>query len=114
MKRARADIYYTSCAGALLGQVVLFARLHGARVVFRIASTSDCDPAAALIRYWRDKRLYRYGLRRADLVLAQTPGQQQALLFFFCCVCCVVVLLFVFFGWWLGFVVCVFCVLWVG
>src|SRR3569833_1145281 len=80
MKRARADIYYTSCAGALLGQVVLFARLHGARVVFRIASNSDCDPAALLIRYWRDKRLYRYGLRRADLVLAQTPGQQQALL----------------------------------
>jgi len=80
MKRARADIYYTSCAGALLGQVVLFARLHGAKVVFRIASNSDCDPSALLIRYWRDKRLYRYGLRRADLVLAQTPGQQQALL----------------------------------
>ena len=80
MKRARADIYYTSCAGALLGQVVLFARLHGARVIFRIASNSDCDPAALLIRYWRDKRLYRYGLRRADLVLAQTPQQQQALL----------------------------------
>ena len=80
MKRARADIYYTSCAGALLGQVVLFARLHAARVIFRIASNSDCDPASLLIRYWRDKRLYRYGLRRADLVLAQTPGQQQALL----------------------------------
>jgi glycosyltransferase involved in cell wall biosynthesis len=80
MRRARADIYYTSCAGALLGQVALFARLHGARVVFRIASNSDCDPASLLIRYWRDKRLYRYGLRRADLVLAQTPHQQQALL----------------------------------
>lgn len=80
LKRARADIYYTSCAGALLGQVVLFARLHGARVVFRIASNSDCDPASLLIRYWRDKRLYRYGLERADLVLAQTSGQQQALL----------------------------------
>jgi hypothetical protein len=55
----RADIYYTSCAGALLGQVVLFARLHGAKVIFRIASNSDCDPDALLIRYWRDKRLYR-------------------------------------------------------
>lgn len=80
MKRARSDIYYTSCAGALLGQVVMFARLHGARVIFRIASNSDCDPASLLIRYWRDKRLYRYGLRRADMVLAQTPHQQQALL----------------------------------
>jgi glycosyltransferase involved in cell wall biosynthesis len=80
MKRAGADIYYTSCAGALLGQVTLFARLHGAKVIFRIASNSDCDPASLLIRYWRDKRLYRYGLRHADLVLAQTPEQQQALL----------------------------------
>ena len=80
MKRARADIYYTSCAGALVGQVVLFARLHGAKVIFRIASNSDCDPNALLIRYWRDKRLYGFGLHRADLVLAQTPEQQHALL----------------------------------
>src|SRR3569833_1314864 len=80
MERARADIYYASCAGALIGQVALFARLNGAKVVFRVASNSDCDPGSLLIRYWRDKRLYRYGLRRADLVLAQTPGQQQALL----------------------------------
>jgi glycosyltransferase involved in cell wall biosynthesis len=80
MKRAAADVYYTSCAGALLGQVTLFARAHGARVIFRVASNSDCDPASLLIRFWRDKRLYRYGLRRADLVLSQTPEQQQALL----------------------------------
>jgi glycosyltransferase involved in cell wall biosynthesis len=80
MKRAGADIYYTSCAGALLGQVALFARVYGARVIFRVASNSDCDPASLLIRYWRDKRLYRYGLRRADLVLSQTPEQQRALL----------------------------------
>jgi glycosyltransferase involved in cell wall biosynthesis len=80
MSRASTEIYYTSCAGALLGQVTLFARLHGAKVIFRIASNSDCDPASLLIRYWRDKRLYRYGLRHADLVLAQTPEQQQALL----------------------------------
>ncbi len=80
MKRARADIYYTSCAGALLGQVVLFARRAGARVIFRIASNSDCDPASLLIRYGRDKWLYRYGLRHADLVLAQTPEQSKALL----------------------------------
>jgi glycosyltransferase involved in cell wall biosynthesis len=79
MRRARADIYYASCAGALLGQVVLFARLHGARVVFRVASNSDCDPASLLIRYRRDRRLYRYGLRHADLVITQTPEQQQAL-----------------------------------
>ena len=80
MKRSRADIFYVSCAGALLGQVALFTRLHGGKVIFRIASNTDCDPGALLIRYWRDKRLYRFGLRHADLVLAQTPQQQAALL----------------------------------
>jgi glycosyltransferase involved in cell wall biosynthesis len=80
MARARAAIYYVSCAGALVGQVALFARRHGAKVIFRVASNSDCDPAALLIRYWRDKRLYRFGLAQANLVLAQTPEQQQALL----------------------------------
>ncbi len=80
MARARAAIYYVSCAGALVGQVALFARLHRAKLIFRVASNSDCDPATLLIRYWRDKRLYRFGLESAHLVLAQTPEQQQALL----------------------------------
>jgi glycosyltransferase involved in cell wall biosynthesis len=80
LKRADADIYYTSCAGALLGQVALFTRMRGRKLVFRIASDTDCDPDALLVRHWRDKRLYRYGLQRADVVLAQTPHQQQELL----------------------------------
>jgi glycosyltransferase involved in cell wall biosynthesis len=80
MRRADADIYYTSCAGGHLGQIVIFARLYGRKVVFRVASDSDCDPGTLLVRFWRDKQLYRFGLRRADLVLAQTPKQRAALL----------------------------------
>ena len=79
LKRADADIYYTSCASAQLGQIVLFAHRRGRKVVFRIASNSDCSPSELLVRYWRDRLLYRYGLARADLVLAQTVGQRQAL-----------------------------------
>jgi glycosyltransferase involved in cell wall biosynthesis len=79
LQRAGADIYYTSCAGTQLTQAVLHARRHGAKVVFRVASDSDCDPEALLVRYWRDKQLYRWGLERTDLVLAQTVPQQRAL-----------------------------------
>lgn len=79
MRRADADIYYTSCAGGHLAQVVLFARPRGRKVIFRVASDSDCDPRALLVRYWRDRKLYGWGLRRADLVLAQTSAQQKAL-----------------------------------
>jgi len=79
MRRADADIYYTSAAGGHLGQIVMFARLHGRKVVFRTASNSDCDRRLLLVHLWRDKQLYRYGLKRADLVLAQTVEQQAAL-----------------------------------
>ena len=79
LQRADADIYYTSCAGSHLAQIVLFAHRHGRRVAFRVASDSDCDPRALLVRHWRDRRLYRWGIGRADLVLVQTPPQQRAL-----------------------------------
>ena len=79
MRRADADIYYTSCAGGHLAQVMLCARRRGRKVVFRVASDSDCDPRTLLVRYWRDRKLYGWGLRRADLVLAQTSAQQKAL-----------------------------------
>jgi glycosyltransferase involved in cell wall biosynthesis len=79
MKRANADIYYVACAGALVGQVAQFTRQHGRKLVFRIASDSDCDPKTVLVKYWRDRQLYRYGLARADLILAQTATQQRAL-----------------------------------
>jgi len=43
MKRAGADVYYTSCAGALLARSLCSHALHGAKVIFRVASNSDCD-----------------------------------------------------------------------
>jgi glycosyltransferase involved in cell wall biosynthesis len=79
LRRADADIYYASCAGGQLAQVVIGAHGRGRKVVFRIASDTDCDPRALLIRYWRDRMLYRWGLAHADLILAQTPSQRHAL-----------------------------------
>lgn len=79
LARADAQLYYVSCAGGHLPQVVHFARARGRKTVFRIASDTDCDPRTLLIRHWRDKALHRWALRRADLVLAQTASQQQAL-----------------------------------
>lgn len=79
LTRADADLYYVSCAGPQLGFVVAFAARAGRRVVFRIAHDADCDPKRLLVRYWRDRRIYAWGLRRADAVLAQTECQQQML-----------------------------------
>lgn len=81
LKRAEADVYYTSCAGGIVGQIALFCERHDRRFIFRVASDADCARDTLLIQscYWRDARLYEYGLRRASGVLAQSMRQQQLL-----------------------------------
>jgi glycosyltransferase involved in cell wall biosynthesis len=79
LRDADADVYYVSCAGAILGQIALFCRRYGKRFVFRVASDADCARDTLLIQYWRDKRLYEYGLRRADAILVQSEHQQRLL-----------------------------------
>jgi glycosyltransferase involved in cell wall biosynthesis len=77
LRRADADIYYTSCASTAVAQIVLAARPRRARTVFRIASDSDCDPARLLIRLWRDRKIYEHGLARVDRILAQSEFQRD-------------------------------------
>lgn len=79
LKRANADVYYTSCAGMMVGLMAMFCRLHDRGLVFRLASDTDAHPDQLLVRYRRDKWLYSYGLRRADRVLSQHSAQQSAL-----------------------------------
>jgi len=79
LKRADADIYYLSCASMQLGEATLFARRFERKVVFRVASDMDCDPRLPGMGDWRHKALFRYGLRHADAVLAQTRKQQGML-----------------------------------
>ncbi len=79
LKRAQADVYYVSCSGPQLGIVALFAKRYRKRVVFRIAHDRDCDPNNLLIRFWRDKKIYEFGLHHANVVLAQSEQQLQSL-----------------------------------
>jgi glycosyltransferase involved in cell wall biosynthesis len=80
LMRANADVYYSSCADMLVGLVGMFCRRHGRGLVHRLASDTDADPKQLLIRYTRDKKLYEYGLRKADIVLCQHAAQQRALM----------------------------------
>lgn len=79
LRRADADVYYVSCSGARVGQVAHFTRYFGKRVIYRVAHDRACDPKTVMIRYWRDKRLYEYGLRNSDAILVQSAWQQQAM-----------------------------------
>jgi glycosyltransferase involved in cell wall biosynthesis len=80
LHRANADIYYVSCAGMQLGLVALFCRRYQRKLIFRVAHDNDCEPTKLIIPYWRDKKLYEYGLRHADGILVQSVKQQQAML----------------------------------
>ncbi len=79
LKRADADLYYTSCAGMLVGLMALYCKRHKRGLVFRLASDADADPKNLLLKYKRDKMLYSYGLRHADVVLSQHRSQQRQL-----------------------------------
>jgi len=79
LKAANADVYYASCAGAMVGIMAEFCRQHGRRFVFRVASDADCAPDTLMLNNARDRMLYHYGLRRAHCILVQTEHQANLL-----------------------------------
>lgn len=79
LKRADADIYYQSCAGMMTGMVAWYCRSNNRKFVFRLAHDSDCIPGQQIIKYWRDRKLYEYGLKRTDMIAAQGVNQVELL-----------------------------------
>jgi glycosyltransferase involved in cell wall biosynthesis len=79
LKRADADLYYSSCAGMQVGLVALFCRCYRRRFVFRTTSDTDCDRSRLLVQPALDRWLYEQGLRRADAILVQSVSQAKTL-----------------------------------
>jgi glycosyltransferase involved in cell wall biosynthesis len=79
LKTANADIYYQSCAGQMSGIVAWYCWRNNRKFVFRIAHDLDCIPNKQLISLRRDKKIFEYGLRRADLIAAQSHRQAELL-----------------------------------
>ena len=79
MRRANADIYYQRTRDSITGIVAAFCRRYRRKFVFAVAHDTDCmtDPPHCPTRH--ERALYHYGLRRADLVIAQTVTQQKLL-----------------------------------
>jgi glycosyltransferase involved in cell wall biosynthesis len=76
---ADADIYYQSPAGANTGITAWYCRMTGRQFIFRVASDSDCEKEHGRLRFGRDRLLFDFGLKRADLIAAQTAKQAQML-----------------------------------
>ena len=78
LDRVQPDIVYQRTAGALTGQCALWARARGRRFVFASAHDFDSLPRNPALGNARDRFLYRWGLRHADVVLAQSEAQADA------------------------------------
>ena len=78
MMRSDADIYFQRTSDAITGIVAAFSRKHNRKFVFSVASNADCQvhlPHCAA----HERRFYRYGLRRANSIIAHTFVQQRML-----------------------------------
>ena len=57
-----------------------FCRMTGRKFIFRVASDSDCEKEHGRIQFWRDRKLFDYGLRaRRPGRASQTEFQAQML-----------------------------------
>ena len=79
MKKADADIYYQRTSDSVTGIVATFCRRYHKKFVFAAASNCDCMSDLPLCPAKHAQLFYHYGLRRANLVIAQTMTQQKLL-----------------------------------
>ncbi len=79
LREADADIYYQNCAEYVTGQVALWCRRHHRPFVYSVASNADCEAELPNLEHWRARSLFRYGLKNADMVIAQTYHQTDML-----------------------------------
>jgi glycosyltransferase involved in cell wall biosynthesis len=79
MKAADADIYYTRCAGGLVGIVAMFCKNHKKKMIFAGAHDNDFTLDLPMMTHRIKKMMYRWGLRQADRVIVQSSHQRKLL-----------------------------------
>ncbi len=79
MKRANAGIYYQNCADCVTGQAALWCKKHNRKFVYSVANDVDVNIKLPEMKKFRDRILYKYGLKNADKIIVQTKHQQELL-----------------------------------
>ncbi len=79
LKTANADVYYSRAAGFLPGLLALYCKVNRKKFIQAGAHDTDFMPGKELIRLFRDRALYRFGLRRASTVIVQSNQQNRLL-----------------------------------
>jgi glycosyltransferase involved in cell wall biosynthesis len=79
MARADSDVYYQRGAGSETGLVAHWCRRRARAFIFAVANETTCMPVSPFLTKRSDRILFRYGLRRAVAVIAQSLRQQHLL-----------------------------------
>ena len=79
MARADSDVYYQRGAGSETGLVAHWCRRQARAFIFAVANETTCMRVSPFLTKRSDRVLFRYGLRRADAVIAQSLRQQHLL-----------------------------------
>ena len=79
LRVANADVYYLHGGASHTGQVALWCRWRGRKVVCSIDKLSECDITLPRMRLRSERMWHRLGLRLADEIIVQTRAQYQLL-----------------------------------
>ena len=79
MARADSDVYYQRGAGSETGLVAHWCRRQARAFIFAVSNETTCMRVSPFLTKRSDRVLFRYGLRRAHAVIAQSSRQQHLL-----------------------------------
>ena len=79
MHRANADYYYQRAAGSLTGIVAMFCKINKKKFVYAMANDNELLKIWDISQYALERKLFEYGLKKADCVLVQNTFQQEEL-----------------------------------
>lgn len=79
LRAVDADLYYHNCFEQTTGQVALWCKRHNKPFIYTVANDTDCRLDRVSKHTMRERYLFRYGLRNANLIIAQTKKQKQLL-----------------------------------
>jgi glycosyltransferase involved in cell wall biosynthesis len=82
LRKERPDAIFQVVGCAHTGIAAFYAKLHGCRMIWRVSSDRSVEPETA--PWWHihkhiERKFLEYGIRNAQLVLAQSQYQQEAL-----------------------------------
>jgi glycosyltransferase involved in cell wall biosynthesis len=79
LRRQQPDVIYTRCAAAQVAVCAYYAKRAGSKLIYHGANDLDFAMGRIPGMSKRDTVLFRWGLRRADLVIVQNTAQQELL-----------------------------------